>query len=237
MRSWRIRSRKGGTLTGGGAMPRSLIRERGTGWQKTTGEFPKLEGSGLISARRIAIRTYQVMRGVTPVFGTAKYRLKSGRSRGAAAHNVPEALGEDIRADFVCGSVARGDRPIGKRYRPDDRQRQPHVVRRKYSLDAHVRARSRHTRAAWWCAHRCRVRRDTRPPGVRHQCVIEILPCGIAIDFDRHASLSRQGEHRVPIGDHTRARSSDPTARVRKDPHGRMRDGSEHAVGLVLGPS
>ena len=73
--------------------------------------------------------------------------------------------------------------------------------------------------------------------GVGRQRVIEILPCRIAIDFDRHASLSRGDEHRVPIGDHTRARSGDPTARMRKDSNGRVRDGGKHAVGLILAPS
>jgi hypothetical protein len=76
-----------------------------------------------------------------------------------------------------------------------------------------------------------------RLQGAGRQRMIEILPCGIAIDFDRHASLSRGGEHRVPIGDHTGARSGDPTARVRQDPNGRVRDGGEHAVGLILAPS
>ena len=56
--------------------------------------------------------------------------------------------------------------------------------------------------------------------GVGRQRVIEILPRGIAIDFDRHASLSRRGEHCAPIGDHTRARSGDPAARVCQDPNG-----------------
>jgi hypothetical protein len=51
--------------------------------------------------------------------------------------------------------------------------------------------------------------------GAGRQRVIKILPCGIPIDFDRLAALSRRGEYRVPIGDHTRARSGDPTARVR----------------------
>lgn len=69
------------------------------------------------------------------------------------------------------------------------------------------------------------------------QGVIEILPGGIAIDFDRHASLSRRGEDRVPISDDTRARSGHPTSRVREDPNNRVRDGGEHTVGLVLAPS
>jgi len=73
--------------------------------------------------------------------------------------------------------------------------------------------------------------------GAGRQRVIEILPCGIAIDFDRHSSLSRRREHRVPIRNHTGARTGDPAARVRQDPNGRVRDGGEHPVGLILAPS
>jgi len=73
--------------------------------------------------------------------------------------------------------------------------------------------------------------------GVGRQRVIEILSRGIAINFDRHASLSRRGEDRVPISDDTRARSGHPTSRVREDPNNRVRDGGEHTVGLVLAPS
>ena len=51
------------------------------------------------------------------------------------------------------------------------------------------------------------------------------------------ASLSRRGKHRLPIGDHTRTRSGDPTARVCQDPNGWVRDGSQHAIGLILAPS
>ena len=73
--------------------------------------------------------------------------------------------------------------------------------------------------------------------GAGRQGVIEILPRGIAIDLYRHASLSRRGEYRVPIGDYTGTRPGYPTARVREDPNGRVRDGGEHAVGLILAPS
>ncbi len=64
--------------------------------------------------------------------------------------------------------------------------------------------------------------------------MIEVLPCGIAIDFDRDASLGRRCKHLVPIGDHARARSGDPSARVGQDAHGLVRDGGQHAVGLIL---
>ena len=86
---------------------------------------------------------------------------------------------------------------------------------------------------------RIAVEREETPglQGVGGQRVIEILPCGIAIDFDRHALLSRGGEHGVPIRYHTRARSGDPTARMRQDPNGRVRDGGDYAVGLILAPS
>ena len=85
---------------------------------------------------------------------------------------------------------------------------------------------------------RIAVEREEAPglQGIGGQRVIEILPCGIAIDFDRYAQLSRRGEHCVPTRYHTRARSGDPTARVRKDPNGRVCDGGDHAVGLVLAP-
>ena len=71
------------------------------------------------------------------------------------------------------------------------------------------------------------------PQGIGRQCVIEVLPRGIAIDLDRHASLSRRSEHRVPIGDYPGARSGNPTARVRQDSNEWMRDGSEHAGRLI----
>src|SRR6476646_3970111 len=70
--------------------------------------------------------------------------------------------------------------------------------------------------------------------GARRKRVIEILSRGIPIDVDRHASLSRRCEARVPISDDTRARSGYPTPRVRQDPNNRVRDGGEHTVGLVL---
>ena len=73
--------------------------------------------------------------------------------------------------------------------------------------------------------------------GAPRKRVIEILSRGIAIDFDRHASLSRSSEDRVPISDDTRARSGHPTARVRQDTNGPVRDGGEHAVGLILTPA
>jgi hypothetical protein len=64
--------------------------------------------------------------------------------------------------------------------------------------------------------------------------VIEILTRGIAIDFDRHASLSRRCKHRVPNSDDTCARSSDPTARVGENSDRRVGDGGQHTVGLIL---
>ena len=86
---------------------------------------------------------------------------------------------------------------------------------------------------------RIAVKREEAPSrqGISRQGVIEILPRGIAIDLYRHAPLSRRGEYRVPIGDHTGTRPGYPTARVREDPNGRVRDGGEHAVGLILAPS
>ena len=86
---------------------------------------------------------------------------------------------------------------------------------------------------------RIAVEREEAPrvKGTGRQRVIEILPRGVAIDLDGHASLGGRSEHRVPVGDDARARPGDPATRVRKDPDRRVRDGSEHAVGLVLAPS
>jgi hypothetical protein len=72
---------------------------------------------------------------------------------------------------------------------------------------------------------------------IARQHVIEILPGGIAIDFYRHASVSRGGKHRGPIGDHTRARACNTTARVRQNSNHRVPDGGEHTLGLIFTPS
>ncbi len=67
--------------------------------------------------------------------------------------------------------------------------------------------------------------------------MIEVLSRRIAIDLNRHAALYRCRKHSVPIGNHARARSRDPTARVRQDANRRMGDGGDHAFRLVLVPA
>ena len=74
-------------------------------------------------------------------------------------------------------------------------------------------------------------------PGAKRpgrQRVIEVLSRGIAIDFDRDASLRRRCEHGVPVGDHAGTRAGDPAARVGQDADGRVRDRRQHPAGLIL---
>jgi hypothetical protein len=49
------------------------------------------------------------------------------------------------------------------------------------------------------------------------QRVVHVLSCRVAINLNRDAAFSSGCEHRVPIGDATRTRSGDPTARMGKN--------------------
>ena len=85
-----------------------LIRDAGTGSGAAQRELAKLEGSGLISARRIGHQKhYQANAASAAVFRTSEYRVENGRSRGAAAR-CPEALVEgDPRGLHVRRSPKR----------------------------------------------------------------------------------------------------------------------------------
>jgi len=85
-------------------------------------------------------------------------------------------------------------------------------------------------------AVRIAVEREDTPCLERAPCqrVIQILPCWIAVDFDRDASLGRRRKYGVPVRDYTGTRFSDPTARMSKDSNGGVCDRDTHSLGLIL---
>src|SRR5262245_4448421 len=50
--------------------------------------------------------------------------------------------------------------------------------------------------------------------GASSDLEVEILPCWVAVDLDRHAFARGNGEHRVPVGAHAGARPVHSTARM-----------------------
>ncbi len=73
--------------------------------------------------------------------------------------------------------------------------------------------------------------------GASGEHMVEILARRVAIDFNRHASSSGLGEHRIPVRDDASAGTGHAPARMGKDPHVRVTDRGEHARGLVLTPA
>ena len=70
--------------------------------------------------------------------------------------------------------------------------------------------------------------------GAAGQSVVQVLPCGIPIELDRHASLRRRMEHGIPVGDDTGPRSQDPAAGMSQNANARVRNRSEHPVSLIV---
>jgi hypothetical protein len=86
---------------------------------------------------------------------------------------------------------------------------------------------------------RIAVQREDAPrfEGARRHRVIEVLARGITVNLDRDASLRGRRKYDFPVRYQARARSCDPTARVRKNPDRRVRNYRYHAVRLILVPS
>ena len=96
-----------------------LIRDAGTGSGAAQRELAKLEGSGLISARRIGHQKHYQVNAESPLFSELRNIVL--KTRGAAARR-PEALVEGDSRSFRIRFRGQGDRPLGERYRPVDHQ-------------------------------------------------------------------------------------------------------------------
>ena len=64
--------------------------------------------------------------------------------------------------------------------------------------------------------------------------VVQVLPGGIAIDFDGDTGIRRGGKHSFPIGDDSRARFGDAPARVGKDSDRRVLNGGDESFCLIF---
>src|SRR5919198_6397670 len=84
-----------------------LIRDAGTGSGAAQRELAKLEGSGLLSARRIGHQKHYQANAVSPLFSELRNIVLKTVGLAEPLRDALKPMASDIRAAFVYGSVAK----------------------------------------------------------------------------------------------------------------------------------
>jgi predicted nucleotidyltransferase len=84
-----------------------LIRDAGTGSGAAQRELAKLEGSGLISARRIGHQKHYQVNAASPLYSELRNIVLKTVGLAEPLRNALNPLSKAIRAAFVYGSVAK----------------------------------------------------------------------------------------------------------------------------------